>query len=42
MVAPCLFVILVLGLSARQMHSWYHNKFDDYPNNRKRIIPYIF
>jgi 3-oxo-5-alpha-steroid 4-dehydrogenase 3 len=42
MLLPCSFVAFVLGLSARQMHSWYLDKFDDYPKNRKRIIPYIF
>ena len=41
-VLPCLFVGIVLSLSARQMHSWYHEKFEDYPKDRKRIIPYIF
>ena len=42
MLLPCSFVAFVLGLSARQMHSWYLDKFEDYPKNRKRIIPYIF
>lgn len=42
MLFPCLFVVCLLTLSARQMHSWYINKFSDYPCNRKRIIPYVF
>lgn len=41
MVCPCAFVLIVLSLSARQMHSWYCRKFDDYPTERKIIIPYI-
>lgn len=42
MMFPCVFVITVLTLSARQMHSWYCYKFDDYPRNRKRIFPFLF
>lgn len=42
MVFPCVFVLSVLILSARQMHSWYCSKFDDYPRSRKRIFPYLF
>lgn len=42
MMLPCLFVICVLTLSARQTHSWYCHKFDDYPRNRKRIFPFLF
>lgn len=42
MLLPCVFVICVLTLSARQMHSWYCYKFDDYPKNRKRIFPFLF
>lgn len=42
MMFPCLFVITVLTLSARQMHSWYCYKFDDYPRNRKIIFPFLF
>lgn len=28
-----------LYLSARQMHSWYQQKFEDYPKNRKSLFP---
>ena len=28
-----------LFLSARQMHSWYRNKFEDYPKNRTSLFP---
>ena len=30
-----------LFLSARQMHSWYRNKFEDYPKNRTSLFPGI-
>ena len=30
-----------LYLSARQMHSWYRHKFDDYPMNRTSLFPWI-
>ena len=42
MLLPCLFVVALLSLSARQMHSWYCDKFEEYPRDRKRLIPYIF
>lgn len=42
MMYPCVFVIGVLTLSARQMHSWYCSKFDNYPRSRKRIFPFLF
>ena len=42
MVFPCVFVVCVLTLNARQMHSWYCSNFPDYPTNRKRIVPYVF
>ena len=42
MLLPCLFVASVLSLSARQAHSWYCSKFDNYPRRRKMIIPYVF
>ena len=42
MLLPCVFVVCVLSLSAHQMHGWYCSKFNDYPRNRKRIIPCLF
>ena len=30
-----------LFLSARQMHSWYQNKFENYPKNRTSLFPGI-
>ncbi|MCH2234991.1 MAG: DUF1295 domain-containing protein [Crocinitomicaceae bacterium] len=27
---------------AKNHHDWYHEKFEDYPKNRKRIFPYLF
>jgi hypothetical protein len=35
-------VICSLFLSARQMHSWYQNKLEDYPKNRMSLIPRIY
>jgi hypothetical protein len=32
-------VIYSLFLSARQMHRWYRNKFEDYPKNRTSLFP---
>ena len=34
--------ICTLGLSARQVHTWYIEKFKDYPKKRKILIPWIF
>jgi protein-S-isoprenylcysteine O-methyltransferase Ste14 len=31
-----------LAPRARSNHSWYINKFPDYPKNRKALIPFIF
>lgn len=42
LVLPALFVFSVLTLSARQTHNWYRCKFDNYPSNRRSIIPYVF
>lgn len=39
------FIVLTLSnLVPRAItnHRWYHEKFDDYPKDRKIIIPYIF
>lgn len=43
-VAGWIFVLLTLAnLLPRAItnHKWYHEKFDDYPKDRKIIIPYI-
>ena len=32
-------VTCTLFLSARQMHRWYQNKFEDYPKNRTSLFP---
>ncbi|XP_060630038.1 3-oxo-5-alpha-steroid 4-dehydrogenase 1 [Anolis sagrei] len=34
--------LMILGLRSYKHHEWYHKKFDDYPRNRKRLIPYLF
>ena len=36
------FVCSLLPLSARQVHVWYLQKFEDYPKNRKIIIPWLY
>ena len=36
------FVVSVLSLSARQTHSWYLQKFENYPKNRNIIIPWLY
>ena len=33
---------LVLAISARQTHAWYLQKFEDYPRNRRALIPFVF
>lgn len=35
------YVVSTLGLSARQTHAWYKKKFEDYPNHRYAIIPWL-
>mmetsp|Transcript_3126 Transcript_3126/g.3968 ORF Transcript_3126/g.3968 Transcript_3126/m.3968 type:complete len:313 (+) Transcript_3126:107-1045(+) len=40
----CTFLVLFwvsynLSITADKTHQWYHSKFDDYPENRKRLIP---
>ena len=37
-----LFVICNLSLTATQTHSWYRNKFNDMPKNRKIVIPFLY
>eukprot|EP00271_Cylindrocystis_brebissonii_P003316 TRINITY_DN14145_c0_g1_i1.p1 TRINITY_DN14145_c0_g1~~TRINITY_DN14145_c0_g1_i1.p1 ORF type:complete len:266 (+),score=16.19 TRINITY_DN14145_c0_g1_i1:35-799(+) len=36
-----LYTIANLAPRALQHHSWYRNKFDDYPEGRKALIPYL-
>ena len=31
-----------LAPRARSIHQWYHQKFPDYPKNRKALIPFIY
>ncbi|KAJ4824498.1 hypothetical protein Tsubulata_019393 [Turnera subulata] len=37
-----LFVATNLSIAAVDTHMWYLEKFEDYPPNRRAIIPYIF
>jgi 3-oxo-5-alpha-steroid 4-dehydrogenase 3 len=36
------FVCINLSFTAWHAHAWYLTKFNDYPKNRKVIVPYIF
>ncbi len=46
LMAPMWLVFLcttcVLTVTAKQTHVWYRDKFEDYPNNRKIIIPFVY
>lgn len=35
------YLLSTLGLSARQTHAYYLQKYEDYPKNRYAIIPWI-
>ncbi|XP_074589275.1 polyprenal reductase 1-like [Curcuma longa] len=37
-----LFVISNLAFAAAETHRWYCEKFDDYPKDRRAIIPFIY
>ncbi|KAJ4836246.1 hypothetical protein Tsubulata_028681 [Turnera subulata] len=37
-----LFVVANLSIAAVDTHRWYLEKFEDYPHNRRAIIPFIF
>nr|KAG5712841.1 hypothetical protein BaRGS_007438 [Batillaria attramentaria] len=39
--AFALFTVCNIGPRAYQHHRWYLEKFEDYPKNRKAIIPFI-
>lgn len=42
---PFLFVyseVLLMIPRAYRGHKWYHNKFPDYPKERKAVIPFLF
>ncbi|XP_020788500.2 3-oxo-5-alpha-steroid 4-dehydrogenase 1 [Boleophthalmus pectinirostris] len=36
-----IFTTIVLSSRAFSHHKWYHEKFDDYPKNRKALIPFL-
>lgn len=36
------FVVLNLCVTGSKTHDWYHEKFDNYPKERFRVIPYVF
>ncbi|KAG6527774.1 hypothetical protein ZIOFF_009903 [Zingiber officinale] len=37
-----LFVVSNLAFAAAETHRWYHEKFDDYPKDRRAFIPFIY
>ncbi|XP_042317165.1 3-oxo-5-alpha-steroid 4-dehydrogenase 1 [Sceloporus undulatus] len=34
--------LLILALRSYKHHEWYHKRFENYPYNRKILIPYLF
>lgn len=40
-VAFSIFTTVVLSSRAFSHHKWYHNKFEDYPKDRKALIPFL-
>ena len=36
------FVFVNQSLSAHLVHRWYQEKFDDYPNTRKALLPWLW
>lgn len=36
------FTVSTLTLSARQVHEWYKEKFEDYPETRKALFPGVY
>ncbi|XP_071833741.1 3-oxo-5-alpha-steroid 4-dehydrogenase 1-like [Apostichopus japonicus] len=41
-VSFCIFSSCNIGHRAMHHHEWYLQKFDDYPKNRKALIPFLF
>lgn len=37
-----LYVLSTLTLSAKQTHLWYQHKYEDYPVQRRVILPWIY
>ena len=37
-----LSTVCTLSLSARQVHLWYKEKFEDYPINRMILVPWLY
>ncbi|XP_061225640.1 3-oxo-5-alpha-steroid 4-dehydrogenase 1 [Neopsephotus bourkii] len=37
-----LCTLFILGSRAKQHHQWYLEKFEDYPKNRKIVIPFVY
>ncbi|XP_074755584.1 3-oxo-5-alpha-steroid 4-dehydrogenase 1 [Athene noctua] len=40
--AFALCTLFILGSRAKQHHQWYLEKFEDYPKNRKTLIPFVY
>ncbi|XP_027599055.1 3-oxo-5-alpha-steroid 4-dehydrogenase 1 [Pipra filicauda] len=40
--AFALCTLFILGSRARQHHQWYLEKFEDYPKDRKIVIPFLY
>ncbi|OXB53618.1 hypothetical protein ASZ78_000099 [Callipepla squamata] len=40
--AFALCTLFILGSRAKQHHQWYLEKFEDYPKNRKAVIPFVY
>ncbi|KFP27643.1 3-oxo-5-alpha-steroid 4-dehydrogenase 1, partial [Colius striatus] len=40
--AFALCTLFILGSRAKQHHQWYHEKFEDYPKDRKIVIPFVY
>lgn len=36
-----IFVLMNITHSALRTHSWYKQKFEDYPRSRRAIIPFL-
>ncbi|NXK94949.1 S5A1 dehydrogenase, partial [Formicarius rufipectus] len=40
--AFALCTLFILGSRAKQHHEWYLEKFEDYPKDRKIVIPFLY